>query len=536
MSELIIYLIKANIALTLFYIGYRFGLRSLTFYKLNRYYLLFAFIFSSLYPLVDWIKLFTAKAEIPSGVMTVMPDWQHLQVTNDTMGWNQLMEIFFWISATTFLIQLLIKIGGILRIHIRSVPARWTIYSYRKSKEDIVPFSFWRNIYLNPSKHKENEFDKIFKHEYVHVYQLHSIDVLIAETALTFFWYNPICWLLRKDVRENIEFITDQKVLSSGIDKQSYQYSLLNISTLSNQPILGNHFNLKNLKKRIMMMNKKQSSNTHLSKYVFILPAVVIGSLIFGLSNASEGKFDPTEVSEKQDLISFNLPQQDTSTTIKGKRVLKTDKDSTKTIRIEQKKNSMALIDTLEDGTLDISKLGDSGKGTTVVRIRRDSSQTDKEPLYVIDGKVQTSGGLKNLNPENIKSISVLKDASATSLYGEKGKNGVIEVTTKSEATSDSSKAIKGTGKITDISIQKSDNDGIKVSGYKNPNGSITIGSGKNVLYIVDGKKINEDSFDKIDPERIDSVKVFKDKKTLESYGAEEKDGVVEIITKKAKK
>src|SRR5690606_12251930 len=108
----------------------------------------------------------------------------------------------------------------------------------------------------------------------------------------------PICWLLRKDMRENIEFITDQKVLSLGVDKQSYQYSLLNINTISNQPVLGNHFNFKNLKKRIMMMNKKRTSKMHLSKYEFIIPAVVIGSLIFGITKATENKSIAAAISE----------------------------------------------------------------------------------------------------------------------------------------------------------------------------------------------------------------------------------------------
>src|SRR5690606_11505094 len=58
--------------------------------------------------------------------------------------------------------------------------------------------------------------------------------------------------------------------------------------TLSMQPVLGNHFNLRNLKKRIMMMNKKRSSNVQLSKYAFILPVVLAGSLIFGLSHAGQ--------------------------------------------------------------------------------------------------------------------------------------------------------------------------------------------------------------------------------------------------------
>jgi len=179
-----------------------------------------------------------AKTEISSSLLTGIPDWQQLQLTNDKMELNQIIETLFWISAALFFIRLFIKLVGIFRIHTKSVADLWTIYPYRRSKEDIIPFTFWKNIYLNPNKHKEDDLEKIFKHEYIHVCQLHSIDILIAETTLTFFWYNPICWLLRKNIRENIEFITDQKVLSLGVDKQSYQYSLLNISNfIESNPI-----------------------------------------------------------------------------------------------------------------------------------------------------------------------------------------------------------------------------------------------------------------------------------------------------------
>lgn len=165
-------------------------------------------------------------------------------------------------------------------------------------------------------------------------------------------------------------------------------------------------------------MNKNQSSNTHLSKYVFILPAVVIASLIFGISKASENK-------TIQNILSETLTQ-DTITAVKGKKVLKTNKESTKTIKIEQKKNdSMALIDTLKNGAPNTRKLGDFGKGNTAVQIKQESSKSDNGPLYVIDGKIQTSGAF-NLNPNSIKSINVLKNAPAIALYGDKGKHGVV--------------------------------------------------------------------------------------------------------------
>ncbi|MEH6703502.1 MAG: TonB-dependent receptor [Galbibacter orientalis] len=65
-----------------------------------------------------------------------------------------------------------------------------------------------------------------------------------------------------------------------------------------------------------------------------------------------------------------------------------------------------------------------------VVRIRGLGTPNNNTPLYVIDGII--SSGMGNLNPNDIKSIQVLKDAATTAVYGSKGSNGVILITTKS--------------------------------------------------------------------------------------------------------
>lgn len=73
---------------------------------------------------------------------------------------------------------------------------------------------------------------------------------------------------------------------------------------------------------------------------------------------------------------------------------------------------------------------GDPSQGSTI-RVRGvNSISGDEGPLVVIDGFI--GGNLKNLNPSDIQSIEVLKDASATAVYGSRGANGVILVTTKS--------------------------------------------------------------------------------------------------------
>ena len=63
------------------------------------------------------------------------------------------------------------------------------------------------------------------------------------------------------------------------------------------------------------------------------------------------------------------------------------------------------------------------------IRIRGACSINDNSPLYVVDGII--SGGISYLNPADIESISVLKDAASASIYGSRGANGVIIVTTK---------------------------------------------------------------------------------------------------------
>jgi len=78
-----------------------------------------------------------------------------------------------------------------------------------------------------------------------------------------------------------------------------------------------------------------------------------------------------------------------------------------------------------------ITNSGAPGANATV-RIRGVSSLTaGTEPLYIMDGVQITSGDFSALNPNDIENISVLKDASATSIYGSKGANGVIVITTK---------------------------------------------------------------------------------------------------------
>ena len=74
--------------------------------------------------------------------------------------------------------------------------------------------------------------------------------------------------------------------------------------------------------------------------------------------------------------------------------------------------------------------------GSVYIRGQRSLTATST-PLYVVDGIPMMSGSIDNLNPQDIESIEILKDASATAIYGSRGANGVILVTTKKGAKGD---------------------------------------------------------------------------------------------------
>ena len=66
------------------------------------------------------------------------------------------------------------------------------------------------------------------------------------------------------------------------------------------------------------------------------------------------------------------------------------------------------------------------------IRIRGNRSlNASNKPLYVVDGVPLSAGGIETLNPRDIESIDILKDASSTAIYGSRGANGVVLVTTK---------------------------------------------------------------------------------------------------------
>jgi hypothetical protein len=121
--DLIIYLLKVNLSLLVFYFGYRLFLKQFTFYSLNRIYLLLGLIYSSLYPLIIVEDIFKSSPEIKQQISNISPDWQYsVSYVNsttpvpDSIYW-QVVILIFWTGVFLMLARLIIQLISLLILH-----------------------------------------------------------------------------------------------------------------------------------------------------------------------------------------------------------------------------------------------------------------------------------------------------------------------------------------------------------------------------------------------------------------------------------
>lgn len=281
------YLLKVNVAFVLFYAFYRLFFYKDTFFKLRRAILLAFFGLALFYPLLniqDWVRQQEPIADVIYMYSAMLPEATakaDAAASVDWYGWLLGSFGFIYWGIVAFLCgRFLVQLSSILwlahtseRVVIHETP----VYALRKA---AGPFSFFRMVFLHPESHSDKETDEILTHECTHVSQWHSIDVILSEMICMACWFNPFVWLLKREVRHNLEYLADNTVIQSGYDSKSYQYHLLGLAHHQSVTTLYNSFNVLHLKNRIMMMNKKRSPGIVRTKYLIFIPLVGILMLL----------------------------------------------------------------------------------------------------------------------------------------------------------------------------------------------------------------------------------------------------------------
>ena len=534
---MVLYVFKAAITLALLYSCFFLFLSKETFHRFNRCMLVGIMVVSLVLPLFHFTTEHptTLNEEVYMMQNYIEHDTIPIAVTADNsrnITWIQALTWLYLAGVAVILILTLVQTLSLVRFMSRGVRRRDTqgniIILHRGNNPP--PFSIFRYIVMSINDY-ESSRQYILIHEQEHIRLGHTYDLLLLQCVKTLQWFNPFVWFLSRDLKTVHEYEADQAVINQGIDAKSYQ-QLLVMKVVGNrlQPFTNN-LNHASLKKRIIMMYQKTSNRWLMLKALCAIPVVALTVNTF----ATPSQTDPVETmvktlettkvpvlnEVKQAILTPETMVAVSDSTpfaihpikdqygrivgfthegkpadgyfectaeyvfINGRQATEAELRNYKTLLA----NSQFEILKTANGTAEYDYK--DKHGIIVIHTQETSTaQDDKEPLFVINGKIvhvdfSALGGRKDINlmkdedmhkllnikEDDIESITVLKDGAATAIYGDKGKNGVIIIKVREKT-------------MTEQLIDK------LPGAEKQEDGSITVNGKKVKRILVEGQEV----------------------------------------------
>ena len=520
-------------------------LRNKRFHQYNRFYLLAIALFSWLVPLIKIKWGYSPVAENPQmfQFLSVLAD-NNTQIEESLIHkgiqWNVELLVSGVYLAIAFvllagMIQALFRIYRLLQIHsYKNVGDIYLILTLAKG----TPFSFFRYIFWNDEIDIRSEAGKqILQHELTHVQQKHSFDKLFIQLVLIVGWFNPFFWLLRKEMEMIHEFIADKKAVNNG-DTASLAQMLLTTVYPQQQFALTHPFFFSPIKRRLQMLTQNKNPRYSYVRRLVVLPLLAMVVVLFAFRN----KESNTTLSVASVMASVVDQQKLANSVEKANLYFNRFGEFVEEDNFSDIKTMVHNLDTV------IKK-----DNASVLKITMPPNSKANKPLLIIDGKKADNQEVNAIDPSMIQSVNVLKDKSATALYGEEGKNGVILITTKQNLysspisvqnvpnTQNSNSNLQGTLSATQVDKETTQINLIStiraVTGIEKYPDTLIYIKDKNgnklaqpPLVFIDGVKRDMNS---VPPNEIATVNVWKGDSAIKKYGEEGKNGVVEINTKK---
>ena len=371
------YLLQVNLYLILFYGFYRLLLRTETFFNLNRGYLVASAALAFFIPLMqsEWVRSWFVTEQISQTITTFYdPQIFYLQTNKQahTLTLGDFMAVFY----ITGIILGIARFGGNL-VYLGKMMKQKTA-----QKDAKQAFSFFNMLFV--SKELKNR-STIMKHEFVHIRQLHSADVLLFELIAIFNWFNPMVYLYKSSIKHIHEFIADEVASRNEISKADYAMLLFQEQFgFQAIPLTNNFFNQSLLKLRIKMLNKERSAQTAMMKYGLIAPLFIVMIVVSSATLASK---ELAKIEQKVEAI--------------------TDRHLEEMI-IQPSKTAQEVL--LKDG-INLSEafiispdLVDEVKA--IAKIQRDTIKEESEIFTAVEQNAEYPGGMKALGmylQENLK-------------------------------------------------------------------------------------------------------------------------------------
>ena len=341
------YLLKLNLALIVLFGFYKLMFSGDTFFALRRATLIGMCLVAMLVPGLNcsyWINKSVGMVSMANEYAAiVLPAVTITPGGGGAIGWETTAMTIYTMVACLLLLRFFWQLVSIVRLRnkCRTTDINGTKVYLLESDEG--PFSFFNWIFINLTKHNRQETDEIMTHELAHCRQLHSIDVLFTELFAIVFWANPFVWLLKREVRLNLEYLADNNVLAGGTDSKKYQYHLLGLAYRKNVATISNNFNVLPLKKRIKMMNKKRTKRIAKVKYALYIP---LAAALLVVSNIETVARDIANVAKAMPMAKASVKQEkmvDLSFSNKPTVAVESQKNVQSTEAIERKDNKMEV-------------------------------------------------------------------------------------------------------------------------------------------------------------------------------------------------
>lgn len=491
-NAVILYIIKSGICIVVFLTIYMLFLRKNTFFRFNRIFLTTGLIASLIIPAIKYTyDVFIpniANIEVIS-----QTESDAIPTPGSAFSIWSILFMLYIAGIILLSIRNLFAYRKLTNLIKGGTKHNTNGVKLIESNEVKSPFTVLNYILLNSKSLSSTERDLILKHEITHINQKHWIDLICSEIILLLQWFNPLAWKYVSLLKENHEFLADKAVIDSGISPYIYQAVLINQRFQGPVFSFSNSFNYSKPLNRLSMIKKSKSASWKRISALIIIPILglfiwasaepnyIIQESVFTIQEfnlLSESPVENTVITtndsvpkkEKKVTVSTNTK---TDTKVKTKKSVDTifhigqkgtilsyksngENDSiTRPIRIQIKgmgtlngQNSTLFTNRKKlNGDIQSVSVTKNISSITVfkkedkkneelhsgLQIKSNNSEfkkiEDKDILFIVDGKEEPIEKLGHINPNTIESISVIKDA--TSIYGNKAKDGVIIVNLK---------------------------------------------------------------------------------------------------------
>jgi len=356
------------------------------------------------------------------------------------------------VISSLFVCYLVYSVLRIFRLKAMNSKTQMGEFTFIETDLDEAPFSFFSNLFWKKSISIEDECGrKILQHELSHIREKHSWDRLFSQLICSVFWMNPFNWIIQKELQNIHEFIADRDAVGTG-EVDAFAKMLL-------KTYYGNHFlnpshsfYYSSIKRRIIMLTTSNIPKYSYLRKVAVLPMLAFILALFSIQlSAQEAKENKAEsqsiaakqqkqaamdqkqavVDQKQAEIDQIQAKVDYELAMLDQGIFSTPSDI-KSMNVDTNKMIIRGTRKGKDVTVTVNRPNENTTLNGDFALKPSSGQKDN-PLIVIDGVISSESNLKDINPNNILSINVLKGEKATAKYAEKGANGVIDITTKKQ-------------------------------------------------------------------------------------------------------